>query len=262
MARGPKKHLKRLNAPKSWMLDKLGGVFAPRPSTGPHKLRESLPLIIMIRNRLKYAITNAEVKKIVMQRLIKVDGKVRTDSNYPSGFMDVITIDKTGEFFRLLYDVKGRYNLHRITAEEAKYKLCRVKRVQVGPKGIPFLVTHDGRTIRYPDPLIKVHDTIQLDIATGKIMDFIKFDVGNLVMVTGGHNLGRVGTITSRERHPGSFDIVHVKDSQGHSFATRLNYVFVIGKSNKPFISLPRGKGVKLSVAEERDRRLAAKSQH
>lgn len=40
-------------------------------------------------------------------------------------------------------------------------------------------------------------------------------------MVTGGHNLGRVGTITSRERHPGSFDIVHVKDSQGHSFATR-----------------------------------------
>lgn len=26
-ARGPKKHLKRLNAPKHWMLDKLTGVF-------------------------------------------------------------------------------------------------------------------------------------------------------------------------------------------------------------------------------------------
>ena len=25
--RGPRKHLKRLNAPKHWMLDKLGGVF-------------------------------------------------------------------------------------------------------------------------------------------------------------------------------------------------------------------------------------------
>ena len=34
MARGLKKHLKRLNAPKHWMLDKLGGVFAPKPSTG------------------------------------------------------------------------------------------------------------------------------------------------------------------------------------------------------------------------------------
>jgi hypothetical protein len=86
-ARGPKKHLKRLNAPKAWMLDKLGGVFAPRPSTGPHKLRESLPLVIFLRNRLKYALTNSEVTKIVMQRLIKVDGKVRTDPNYPAGFM-------------------------------------------------------------------------------------------------------------------------------------------------------------------------------
>jgi ribosomal protein S4E len=69
------------------MLDKLGGVFAPRPSPGPHKLRESLPLVVMLRNRLKYALTRNEVTKIVMQRSIKVDGKVRTDINYPAGFM-------------------------------------------------------------------------------------------------------------------------------------------------------------------------------
>lgn len=60
-----------------------------------------------------------------------------------------------------------------------QYKLCKVKRVQTGPKGIPFLVTHDGRTIRYPDPVIKVNDTIHLDIATGKILDSIRFDSGN-----------------------------------------------------------------------------------
>lgn len=59
-----------------------------------------------------------------------------------------------------------------------QYKLCKVKRVQTGPKGVPFLVTHDGRTIRYPDPLIKVSDTIQLDIASSKILDFIKFETG------------------------------------------------------------------------------------
>ncbi|CAA9994317.1 unnamed protein product, partial [Nesidiocoris tenuis] len=58
------------------------------------------------------------------------------------------------------------------------YKLCKVKKVQTGPKGIPFLVTHDGRTIRYPDPLAKVNDTIQLDIATNKIIDIIRMDSG------------------------------------------------------------------------------------
>ena len=41
-------------------------------------------------------------------------------------------------------------------------------------------------------------------------------------MITGGHNLGRVGVIQHREKHPGSFDIVHVKDAVGHTFATRL----------------------------------------
>lgn len=259
MARGPKKHLKRVAAPKHWMLDKLTGVFAPRPSTGPHKLRECLPLIIFLRNRLKYALTGDEVKKICMQRFIKIDGKVRTDITYPAGFMDVISIDKTGENFRLIYDTKGRFAVHRITPEEAKYKLCKVRKIFVGTKGIPHLVTHDARTIRYPDPLIKVNDTIQIDLETGKITDFIKFDTGNLCMVTGGANLGRIGVITNRERHPGSFDVVHVKDANGNSFATRLSNIFVIGKGNKPWISLPRGKGIRLTIAEERDKRLAAK---
>merc|ERR1719206_1561191 len=99
-----------------------------------------------------------------------------------------------------------------------------------------------------------VHDSVQVDIATGKIQDTIRFDTGNLCMITGGANSGRVGTIMSRERHQGSFDIVHIKDSNGHVFATRLAYVFVIGKGNKPYISLPKGKGIKLSIAEERSK--------
>merc|ERR1712137_548842 len=256
MARGPKKHLKRLAAPKSWMLDKLGGVFAPRPSTGPHKLRESLPMVVFLRNRLKYALNNSEVTKIVMQRLIKVDGKVRTDPTYPAGFMDVITIEKTGEHFRLVYDTKGRFTVHRITGEEAEYKLGKVKRVQLGKGGIPFLVTHDARTIRFPDPAIKVNDTVKIDLTTGKIEDFIRFDTGVIAMATGGRNMGRVGVITHRERHDGGFNIVHIKDAIDNEFATRESNVFVIGQE-KPWISLPKGKGVKLSIAEERDRRRA-----
>ena len=52
--------------------------------------------------------------------------------------------------------------------------------MSVGPKNVPYIVTHDGRTIRYPDPLVKVNDTIKLDIATSKIEDLIKFDSGTL----------------------------------------------------------------------------------
>lgn len=255
MARGPKKHLKRLHAPKHWMLDKLGGAYAPRPSTGPHKMRECLPLLILLRNRLKYALTRREVTSIVMQRLIKIDGKIRTDTHFPSGFMDVVSIEKTNEHFRLLYDTKGRFAVHRITPAEAKFKLCKVRRVQLGYHGIPYLVTHDARTIRYPDPAIRVNDTIKVDLEKGKIVDHIKFDIGNLVMTTGGRNLGRVGVIVRREKHMGSFEIIHIKDAVGHQFATRLGNVFVIGKGTKSLVTLPRGKGIKKSILEEAEAR-------
>ena len=79
MTRGPKKHMKRLAAPKSWMLDKLGGVYSVRPNSGPHRLRESMPLAIFLRNRLKYALTSKEVETILKQRLIKIDGKYRSN---------------------------------------------------------------------------------------------------------------------------------------------------------------------------------------
>jgi len=233
------------------MLDKMSGIFAPRPSSGPHKLRECLPLIILLRNRLKYALRRAEVTMILMQRLVKIDGKVRTDPKYPAGFMDVVEIEKTNEHFRLLYDTKGRFTIVRITPEESQYKLCKVRRQETGGRGIPYISTHDGRTIRYPDPLVKVNDTVKVNLKTGKIEDFLKFELGNLVMITGGRNLGRVGYIVNRERHPGSFDIVHIKDAAGHQFATRIGNVFVIGKGTKSYVSLPRGKGVKKSTLEE-----------
>ncbi|GAA5874670.1 hypothetical protein JCM8547_003952 [Rhodosporidiobolus lusitaniae] len=250
--------MSRLYAPKSWMLDKLGGAYAPKPSPGPHKQRECLPLSIFIRNRLKYALTGREVSLVVKQRLIKIDNKVRTDETYPAGFQDVISIEKSGEHFRLLYDVKGRFAIHRISEEEASYKLLKVRKVQLGAKGVPFIVTHDGRTIRYPDPVIKVNDVVKFDLVENKIVDHIKFEQGNLVMLTGGRNQGRVGTIVHRERHLGGYDIVTLRDVTGAEFATRLSNVFVIGQGNKAVISLPKGKGVKLSIADERDARRRA----
>jgi len=273
MARGPKKHLKRLAAPRSWMLSKMGGTWAPRPSPGPHRLRESLPMSLILRNRLKYALTRREVVIVTARRLVRVDGKIRTDLNFPTGFMDVVSIDKTNEFFRVLYDVKGRFVLHRITEVEAQYKLARVKSTQTAKKAsigrnpfkhgpesaIPYIVTHDGRTIRYPDPIIKANDTVKIDLKTNKVIGHLKFEVGNLCFVTRGANIGRIGVLVHTDKHPGSFDIVHLRDRRGATFATRLHNVFVIGEGKKAWVSLPRSKGVKITIVEERDQRLGGK---
>lgn len=84
----------------------------------------------------------------------------------------------------------------------------------------------------------------------------MKFENGVSVIVTGGNNIGRVGTIQSVEKHPGSFDIAHVRDARGHVFSTRITNVFTIGEGKKPVISLLPRKGIKMDPIEERDERL------
>lgn len=158
--------MKRMWAPKHWCLDKLRGVFATRPSTGPHKLRECIPMTVLLRNRLSYALNGQEAIKICKDKSgnCKVDGKVRRDHRFPLGCMDVVQLPKTGENFRILYDIKGRFQPVRIDAKEASFKLCKVKRKVLGKNKIPYIVTHDGRTIRYPHPDIKKNDSIKVSV--------------------------------------------------------------------------------------------------
>jgi len=164
--------------------------------------------------------------------------------------MDVVSIEKTGENFRLLYDVKGRFVLRNLSNEEAKFKICKVKRKSTGPNKVPYIVTHDARTIRFPHPEIDVYDTVKIEIATGKILDFVKFEAGNTCLIIAGNNVGRVGIISSRQRHLGGFDIVHVTDERGQTFATRIGNIFIIGKGKKPWITLPRLNGLYLSPVD------------
>merc|ERR1712087_1052310 len=119
-------------------------------------------------------------------------------------------------------------------------------------KKVPVAVTHDGRTLRYPDPSVAVNDTVKVNIATGKMSDIYKFEMGAMIMVTKGHNTGRVGQLIHLEKHDGSFSIVTVKDKKGNTFATRQSNVFVIGSGDHPQVTLPKGRGIKKTIIQER----------
>jgi len=182
---------------------------------------------------------------------VKVDNKIRRDFKYPVGVMDVLSIVKTGENYRLLYDVKGRITLHKIKDNEARFKLLKVKAKAVGPNKIPYIVTHDSRTIRFPNPDIVEGDTVKFDLEKNQIVEWFKNEPGHLAYITGGNNIGRKGQIQYVEKHLGGFDIVHLRDENGKTFATRKLNVFIIG-NKKSEITLPEGDGQYLSILEEK----------
>lgn len=118
---------------------------------------------------------------------------------------------------------------------------------QIGKSKVPHITTHDGRTLRFPHPDICKNDTIKVNLSSGAIEQVIKFATGATVLLTGGNNIGRIGTLSSVERHQGTFDIAHVRDARGQSFSTRIGNVFCIGDGKTNAISLPKGEGIALS---------------
>ena len=213
---------------------------------------------VLLQQRLRYAFNTSETRKIAndKQGLIQVDGKIRRNHRFPLGNMDVVSIEKTSEHFRILYDTKGRFLPHRIEAKEAGFKLCKIVKKVIGKNKIPYIVTHDGRTVRFPHPDIEIGDSVKYNLATHKIDGVIKFQNGATVMITGGNNIGRIGVLTSIERHIASYDICYIKDARGSTFSTRIGFVFAIGDGKTPAISLPKGEGIALNLVEERAARL------
>jgi small subunit ribosomal protein S4e len=109
--------------------------------------------------------------------MIKVDGKVRREHGFPLGQMDVLTIDKTNEHFRILLDTKGRFQPVRIDAKEAAFKLCKVVKKYIGKNKVPYVVTHDGRSIRFPHPEISKMDSVKVSFP----LVFLKIDYKILI---------------------------------------------------------------------------------
>lgn len=58
------------------------------------------------------------------------------------------------------------------------------------------------------------------------------------------------------EKHPGSYEIVHIRDSEGNAFATRLSNIFVIGQGKKSLIKLPKYNGIRMTLIQERNSKI------
>lgn len=238
---GSRKHLKRFKAPENWPIHPKEYKWTVKPSPGPHAIKGSLPLLIVVRDILKVADTSREAKRIINNGEILVDGRVRKDFKFPLGFMDVIEIPKTGKVYRVLPDEKGRLILHPIPKENKEFKLCRIVDKTTIKGGKIQLNLHDGRNCLVEDDF-KTADVVVFKVLENQISDHIKFENGTIGLITGGKHIGELGTIKEINITKSSMpNTVLIQTDDQKTFLTLKDYVFVLGKE-KPMISLPGGK--------------------
>ena len=97
-----KNHLKRIATPRTWVIDRLSRTFITRPKPGAHSLAQGMPLSVILRDMVKVASTTAEVKKILNNKEVLVDGKRRKDHRLIVGLFDIISIPELKQQFRIV----------------------------------------------------------------------------------------------------------------------------------------------------------------
>ena len=238
MARkGQSRHLKRYAASKALKLPRKSIVWTVKPAPGPHPSDESIPLRLVVREHLGLACTAKEVDRLLNEKQVLVDGRVRKDSKFPVGLMDVVQLPTLNKSYRVLLNTRGRLVLCDISQEEARFKLCKVVRKSTISSARVQLTFNDGRTLA-GDLEFKLRDTAKLSLPDQKILERIAFGTGAVALVTGGANVGKVGKIVEVKMIEGTQpNIVILEAPDGTTFQTSEDYVFAVGKE-KPIVTL------------------------
>lgn len=218
-------HTKRMTIPQTWTNYRKERKWAMTPLPGPHKKFESMPLGMLIRDGLKLAANTKEVKNILTQGLVKVDGKIIKNKNWGIGIMDSVQIgDKS---YRVMPSTKG-LKLIQIPEKEANLKLVKVIKKTMNGKKVQ-LNLHDGRNLFSDKKDIKVGDSLLITVPDMKVEKHLPIKENTEVMIISGKRSGTIATLKGRKKilfHPDAALLEKGKNK----FETTFDYLMVVGE--------------------------------
>lgn len=231
--RGESKHVKRIAISKAIPItNKKESTWMIRSLPGPHPKKMSINLGVLVRDILKLAKTAAEVKKILNQRLVYVDNKIRTDPKFIVGLMDIVSFPKIEKHFRMVVDWKGRLVPIEVPKTEANTKLLRVVGKNTMPGGKISISFHDGKNL-IADNHVKVGDSVLVSLPNAKVKPkfehHLNLHKGATCLIYEGKHSGKIvklKDIVVRKGSKPSEAIVHIVG--GEDFITVAKYLFVV----------------------------------
>ena len=112
--------------PKTWKIKKKANKFITRPYPSGHPLENSISINVVMRDMIKLVKTRKEVKSILKNNNVLVNGSRRRDDKTAIGLFDVLTIKETNESYRVILDPLGRLISKKIDPKEANLVLCKI----------------------------------------------------------------------------------------------------------------------------------------
>ena len=226
---GSSNHMKRLAMPRSWPLPRKTSIWVTKAAPGAHALELCMPVVVVIRDILGYAKSTREVRHILHNNLVSIDGRVCKDSRRGVGFMDVLTLGD--ENYRCIVDRKGILRYRQISKKEAETKVCRIIGKTTIKGGKTQLHLHDGRNILTDDASeYNTGDSLVLALPSQEIKEHIRFSDGIKCYLTGGAHVGEFAEVSEYIVKRSSMP----NEVQFAEFGTVMSNVFAIGSQKLP----------------------------
>lgn len=223
-------HQKRLSAPSSWPIGKTTETFTISVDGGPHG-EDGIPLLIVLRDILEYANSRKEVKYILNNRGVLINGERVTDENRPVGIFDTIGFPQREEYYRIIPSPEEKVTFSKTDRISSNNKIGKITNKQKVKGGDTQLTLHDGHTIRVDDDR-KFGTKDSVVVNNNNILSHFAYEEGAEVVVTEGEHIGEVGEIQDIETMPGSNpNEVLVLGDKGHLFRTIEEYVSPVNES-------------------------------
>lgn len=203
-------------------------VFMAKPLPGTHGTERAIAAVVLLRDLLRVADNTREVKGVLAQRQMLVDGKAVRSKNSPVGLMDVVSLPAAGAFYRVLVDRKGRATLLKIGESDAGFKLCKITGKHVAAKGRMQLTLHDGRSV-LADGAYATGDTLKLAVPEQEIIAHYKLEKGARCLITRGRHAGETATLEEIYPATATRSAQARLSMPGASFITVRDYLFVVG---------------------------------
>jgi small subunit ribosomal protein S4e len=238
--KGKTARLKRKPAPAFWPIHRKELPWIVKPASGSHSLQKCMPLTMVLRDVLGVSQTRKEGKIILTQGKVIVNGKVYKKDDIPIGLMDVIALPDSDKYYRVMPSHKGLY-LAPISKDESNTSLLRVENKSTVHNGVQIAL-HDGSVIlvKVADPKNPVEvtyetfDVLKVTYPEKTVTQTLKTKEGNIAVITGGKNIGKLGKIVEIEKTEAKKRrqaLVMIEDAQGQRYQTILDFVFSVGEA-------------------------------
>ena len=221
-------HLMRVNAPKSWPIERKTKKFVAKPAPGPHRLKECMPLGVILRELLKISSKKRDIKIILNNKNVLVNNKVRKEVRFPVGILDTLSLPDLNKFYRIVYNKKGKLNLIEVPKEETLQKTLKITNKTMLTKGKLQLNLYDGENLIIDKNNCKVGDSVV--IKDNKILKYLKFEKDAIVYLTGGKHIGTKGIVLEIKKTQGRGKNILVYKIDNDVHETLADYAYVIEK--------------------------------